>query len=138
MKPFVTRWFNQSMALNRGPIVFSLDPGESWVKLRDRGMTADWQVFPRGIWNYGLQVDEGSAAQLKVEELPVGPRPFSQLEPPVRLHVPGKRLDGWRSEDGVAAPIPTDAQASEAALQELPLIPYGAAKLRITAFPQLG
>jgi len=27
------------------------------VKLRDRGMTADWQVFPSTQWNYALNVD---------------------------------------------------------------------------------
>ncbi len=51
MKPRISRWFNDSVAVERGPLVFSYAIGESWVKLRDRGMTADWQVFPtsRGI-----------------------------------------------------------------------------------------
>ena len=40
---------------SRGPLVFSLPIGEDWVKLRSRGMTADWQVFPSSEWNYALQ-----------------------------------------------------------------------------------
>ena len=46
MQPRVSRWFNDSVAIERGPLVFSYGIGESWVKLRDRGMTADWQVYP--------------------------------------------------------------------------------------------
>jgi len=71
MHPRVSRWFQNSVAVERGPLVFSLDPGQSWVKLRDRGMTADWQVFPTRGWNYGLAVDESSAASLQVIEKPL-------------------------------------------------------------------
>ena len=46
MHPRTSRWFNDSVSLERGPLVFSYGIGESWVKLRDRGMTADWQVYP--------------------------------------------------------------------------------------------
>jgi hypothetical protein len=46
MPPRVSRWFNDSIAIERGPLVFSYGIVEDWVKLRDRGMTADWQVFP--------------------------------------------------------------------------------------------
>src|SRR5207247_1871181 len=38
--------FNDSVTLERGPLVFSHGIGEGWLKLRDRGMTADWQVVP--------------------------------------------------------------------------------------------
>ena len=57
MQPRVSRWFNDSVAVERGPLVFSYPIGESWVKLRDRGMTADWQVYPTTPWNYALLVD---------------------------------------------------------------------------------
>ena len=46
MAPRIPRGFNNSISIERGPLVFSYGIGESWVKLRDRGMTADWQVFP--------------------------------------------------------------------------------------------
>ena len=39
MKPRVSRWFHDSIAVERGPLVFSYGIGENWVKLRDRGMT---------------------------------------------------------------------------------------------------
>ena len=57
MQPRTSRWFHDSVAFERGPLVFSYGIGESWVKLRDRGMTADWQVFPTTQWNYGISAD---------------------------------------------------------------------------------
>ena len=137
MVPSVSRWFNHSLALTRGPLVFSLEPGQNWVKLRDRGLTADWQVYPSKAWNYALLVDERSAAQIDVVESPVGSKPFAARAAPVKLRLRGRRIDAWRSEDGVAAPVPDGLQSSSLPLEVLELIPYAAAKLRITAFPQL-
>jgi uncharacterized protein len=133
----VSRWFNHSLALMRGPLVFSLDPGQSWVKLCDRGLTADWQVYPQRSWNYALLVDERSAAQIEVVESTVGSKPFAARAAAVKLRLRGRRIDAWRSEDGVAAPVPNGLQSSNLPLEMLELIPYAAAKLRITAFPQL-
>ncbi|MCU1321106.1 MAG: hypothetical protein JWM43_755 [Acidobacteriaceae bacterium] len=137
VKPTVSRWFNGSIALSRGPLVFSLNPGESWVKLRERGEASDWQVFPKSAWNYALQVDERSASNLEVIETPLGPNPFSAEGCGIRLRVTGRRLNRWRSEDGVAGPVPSGLQSSTEPAETLELMPYGAAKLRITAFPQL-
>ncbi len=138
MVPSVSRWYNNSLALMRGPLVFSLDSGQSWVKLRDRGLTADWQVYPRKFWNYALLVDEHSATQVEVVEHAVGMKPFAATMAPVKLRVRARRIDTWRSEDGVAAPIPNGLQTTDLPDEMLELIPYAAAKLRITAFPQLG
>jgi hypothetical protein len=137
MQPRVSRWFQNSIAIERGPLVFSLDPGENWVKLRDRGMTADWQVFPTRGWNYGLAVDESSVASLRVVERSIPPHPFAGVDAPVQIVVKGRRLTNWRSEDGVAKPLPTSPVSSDEPEEMLVLIPYAGAKLRVTAFPQL-
>ncbi len=133
MRPTATRWFHDSIAYTRGPLVFSLDPGTTWVKLRDRPPTADWQVFPQNPWNYAVAPDAVPTAT----ETPVGPRPFSAETPGVTLHLTARQLDTWRAEDNVADPIPQGPQHSQHPDVPLTLIPYAAAKLRITAFPTL-
>jgi uncharacterized protein len=137
MVPRVSRWFNNSIAIERGPLVYSYAIGESWVKLRQRGLTADWQVFPTDDWNYALALNEQSVErECKVHESEVRDAPFSKSQNPIQLKVRGRKLDNWRAEDGVVDQIPTSPTKTEGAMEEITLIPYGAAKLRITAFPQ--
>ena len=47
------------------------------------------------------------------------------------------KLPTWRAEDGAADALPQSPVASTEAEEEITLIPYAAAKLRITAFPVL-
>ncbi len=137
MQPTVVTGFNDSVSIERGPLVFSLPIGESWVKLRDRGMTADWQVFPNSQWNYALAPPTSDAAKISVEESPVGKSPFSLTEAPVKLKLEARKLPTWHAVDGVADPVPQSPVSSSEAVETIKLVPYGAAKLRITAFPEL-
>jgi hypothetical protein len=137
MPPRISRWFHDSIAVERGPLVFSFSVGENWVKLRDRGMTADWQVFPSTQWNYALNVDADSPAKsIAVTESEVGEAPFTRRHTPVSLSVKARKLNEWRAEDGVANPVPQSPVVSDQPEETITLIPYAAAKLRITAFPQ--
>jgi hypothetical protein len=137
LEPTVVTGFNDSISIERGPLVFSLPIGESWVKLRDRGMTADWQVFPNSQWNYALAPPTSDAAKISVEESPVGKSPFSLTEAPVKLKLEARKLPTWHAVDGVADPVPQSPVSSSEAVGTIKLVPYGAAKLRITAFPEL-
>lgn len=136
--PRASRWFNDSLALECGALVFSYGIGEDWLKLRDRGMTADWQVYPTTPWNYALAVDpENIAQEVSVTESAVGGKPFTAKDAPVTLHVNARRLPTWLGVDGAADPVPQSPVSSDQMEESLALIPYAAAKLRITAFPQL-
>jgi len=138
LEPRVSRWFHDSVAVERGALVFSYGIGEDWLKLRDRGMTADWQVYPTTQWNYALGLsDEISSEAISVTEGEVGNNPFDAKSAPVRLHVKGRKLVNWRAVDGVADPVPESPVISDQPEEKITLVPYAAAKLRITAFPQL-
>ncbi len=137
LTPRVVRGFNNSVSVHRGPLVFSYPIGEDWVKLRTRGMTADWQVFPASEWNYALDVSETSVQAVKVEEHPVGGSPFALTGTPVKLQMTARKVPAWRAVDGVADAVPQGPLRSEEPEETITLVPYAAAKLRITAFPQL-
>jgi hypothetical protein len=138
LKPRISRSFQDSVVVERGPLVFSYGIGEDWLKLRDRGLTADWQVYPTTQWNYALQLDPDSPERsIAVVETEMRDRPFSAKGAPVSIRVKGRKLLSWQSEDGVAQPVPRSPVDSAEPLETITLIPYAAAKLRITAFPQL-
>ncbi|MDT7815537.1 MAG: hypothetical protein QOJ42_5453 [Acidobacteriaceae bacterium] len=137
MSPRVVKGYNDSASIMSGPLVFSFPIGESWVKLRDRGMTADWQVFPSSPWNYALAVSGEDMQKLSVEELPIGESAFALAETPLKLQVKARKLPSWLAVDGVADPVPQSPVHSSEPEETITLVPYGAAKLRITAFPLL-
>ena len=137
MAPRVSRWFNRSIAIERGPLVFSHSPGEEWVKLRDRPPTADWEVYPKQAWNYALAVDESVASAIELKEFPVEAKPFGSEKPAVKLIVKARKLNEWQKVDGEAAAPPLSPVHATTEEEELTLVPYAAAKLRVTAFPSL-
>ncbi len=127
-----SRWFHDSVAVERGPLVFSLQVQQDWLKLRDRGPASDWQVYPASAWNFAL---DPAALSAHVTERPiVAGSPFTAQNAPVVIELAAHPVPGWRAQDGVADPVPAAAPAPGPA-QTATLIPYAAAKLRITAFP---
>jgi hypothetical protein len=137
MTPRLVKGYNDSISVMSGPLIFSFPIGESWVKLRDRGMTADWQVFPHTPWNYALAVSAEDMHQHVVQEFPISASPFSLANAPVKLEVKARKLPSWLAVDGVADCVPQSPVLSGEAEETITLVPYAAAKLRITAFPQL-
>jgi DUF1680 family protein len=137
-------WYRDSVTLERGPLIFSLQIGEQWRKL-DHGMShpakspaADWEVLPTTLWNYGLMLNPDHPEEsVQVEEKPMGDFPFSPEGTPIALAVKGRQIPEWKLVDGSAGPLPASPVSSTEKIESLTLIPYGAAKLRITAFPRL-
>ncbi|RPI20335.1 MAG: hypothetical protein EHM61_27245 [Acidobacteria bacterium] len=128
--------YNNATALWRGPLVFSLKIGEDWKKIAGEEPHADWEVLPTTPWNYGLAIDEKNLSKsVTVEERAVSRNPFNQAEAPVVLKVKGRRIPQWGIEKNAAAAPPPSPVSSSEPLETLTLIPYGAAKLRITEFP---
>jgi DUF1680 family protein len=138
----VTTGYRASVSVERGPLVYALPVGEDWKRLSE-GMkkpapapAADWEVLPTTAWNYALHLAPGEA-NLKVVERPVGAVPFAREAPAVEIEVVGRRVPEWQIEDGSAGTLPQSPVISREKDETLRLIPYGAARLRITAFPRL-
>ena len=135
MAPRTSYWFNDSVAIERGPLVFSYSIGEKWEKLRDRGLTADWQVLPSTPWNYALDLDvDSSEKSIVVIESPTSDGFFTSHGAPVQMKVRARRLSTWRAQGGAADPLPHSPVMSGSPQESITLLPYAAAKLRITAF----
>jgi hypothetical protein len=138
MRPRVSRGYKDSITLERGPVVFSLNLDPEWKKVKDRGPASDWSATPGKPWNYGLALDSSTAGHdvTVTERLFDGPA-FTAAAPPLELQVKGRLVGQWQEERGSAGPLPHSPVASSEPETDLTLIPYAAAKLRITAFPLL-
>ena len=131
--------FNGSVSVERGPLVYSLRIGEAWSKLKQTGPVADWEVYPTSPWNYGLRVDlKNPSTSIQVREAPIARQPFNNSSPPVALEAKARRLPQWVIVDDSAAPPPQGPVTSRLEDAPVTLIPYAAARLRITSFPVLG
>ena len=137
MQPRVIGGFNGSVSIERGPLVFAYEIAQDWLKLRDRGMTADWQVYPGSRWNYALAVDASAPSQhIAVSESALTKTPFASQGTPTQLHTKARLLPSWLAHEGVADPLPQSPVASAEHDTTITLVPYAAAKLRITSFPR--
>lgn len=134
----IANGYHNSVVVERGPLVYSLAIGESWRKLKQTGPASDWEVYPTSPWNYALELNRDQPANsFRVEERPVPKQPFSFEGAPVTLIAKGKRLSSWQLQDDSAGQLPVSPVTSKLPEEEIRLIPYGAAKLRITNFPWL-
>lgn len=91
----------------------------------------DYELLPKSDWNYGF-----SDTSLKLETKTVGETPFSQSNPPVCVKTNLQKID-WGFEDGFESVCAKTPQSliSVSDVEELSLIPYGCAKLRMTLMP---
>jgi hypothetical protein len=142
----LSRWENNSVGVERGPLVFALWAGEDWRKFPDwrRGDAMDgwpmWEVHPKYPWNMALKLDAADpAASFKVEVGDVPPQPWDFHTAPVKLIVPARRVPSWKIDAFGNAGPPPISPVSEPDQRERPvtLLPYGAARIRVAYMPVL-
>jgi hypothetical protein len=136
MRVRTSTWYNNSVAVERGPLVYSLKIGESWHKVKQTGPAADWEVYPVSPWNYALVLDPKRPADwFTVKENAVSKQPFDPNSPALEIAAKARRLPAWQLVDDSAGPLPASPVKGGLSEETITLIPYGAGKLRITAFP---
>jgi uncharacterized protein len=140
MEARASRWHNNSVVIERGPLLYSLKIGEDWRKAQGKiknpaiPPAADWEIHPTTAWNYGLDLNPQKPS-VQVIEKAVGDMPFSVSGAPIEIKVKGRKLPEWRMVNGSTGPLPVSPVKSVEPEETLTLIPYGSAKLRITEFP---
>jgi hypothetical protein len=136
LKLRASKRFNDAVAVHRGPLTFSLRIGSIWTRIKGEAPACDYEVKPTSPWNYALALDPAKPeSSLRVEEKNVEMPCFIELKAPVVITAKARRVPSWGMDGASAAPPPQSPVASSEPVEEVQLIPYGAAKLRITEFP---
>ena len=136
-----SRWHDQSVGVERGPLVYALKIKEDWknVPASDR-YGAYREVRPASAWNYGLleTVVRNTAEEFEVvEKKAAGSTPWTLENAPIEIRTKGKRIPEWKLYNETAGPVPYSPlrYLKEQKAEELVLIPYGCTTLRISQFP---
>jgi hypothetical protein len=138
----VTRWEKNknSASVNRGPLTFSVNIGEKYERF---GGTDEWPAFdlsPTTPWNYGLVLDSGAATfEVVAKPWPASNQVFTRENSPIEIRATVRKIPNW-TDTGMGMPgklQPSPTRSAEP-LETISLIPMGAARLRIAAFPVIG
>jgi hypothetical protein len=139
----VTVWSENrgTVSVQRGPLTYSLLIKERYARHGGTGRWPAWDIFPDSPWNYGLVLDPAEPEKtLKVEQgpWPVDDRPFTQ-DAPVKIRARAKRIPNWTLDRrGLVREVVPGPVKSNAPEEDVTLIPMGAARLRLSAFPLIG
>ena len=68
---------------------------------------------------------------------PIAKQPFSADAAPVAISVSARRLPEWQLTNDSSGQLPVSPVTSKQPNETVVLIPYGSAKLRLTAMPYL-
>ena len=143
-----------SVSVNYGPLTFSLKIKEEykkensktsaisdsrWQASADASKWPSYEIYPASNWNYGLLLNEKDTSKLfevVKKSWPADDFPFSQQNVPIELNAKGKIIPQWKIDQyGLVDTLPPSPVAVNTKAETIELIPMGAARLRISAFP---
>ncbi|MFE9852614.1 beta-L-arabinofuranosidase domain-containing protein [Streptomyces sp. NPDC005576] len=130
-----------SVSIDRGPLTYSLRIGEEYERIGGTDLFPEYAVHATTPWNYGLVLDGAlpratAAPQPRSARPAAGDNPFTLEGTPLTLTARARRIPEWSADDEhVVAPLQQSPARSTEPVEEVTLVPMGAARLRITSFP---
>ena len=147
-----------SVSVNYGPLTLSLKIDEiseqhdgrdrdfvqfdsHWQEGVDASLWPCYVLRPGSDWNYALKVDKDNLPvefSVVKKEWPANDFPFTLDNVPLEFTTKGVQIPSWGyDETGMTDLLPTKYAGSSDKETQLTLVPMGAARLRIAAFPRL-
>jgi len=151
MEVVVRHWRENknSESVNYGPLTFSLKIAESymvmdgrqaaqgdshWQAGADASAWPSYQIFPASMWNYGLVPNQSFAIARR--DWPRDDFPWTPDAVPLVVSAKGKLIPEWiLDKSGLCGVLPQSPVAASGPAEAIQLVPMGAARLRISAFP---
>ncbi len=143
-----------SVSINHGPLTYSLQIQERydqkdskataigdsrWQENADPTKWPSFEIYPATQWNYGLLLNAqplDKTFTVVRKSWPKDNNPFTLAGAPIILKVKGKQIPSWTIDQyGLCGLLPQSPVATSEPVKELTLVPMGAARLRIAAFP---
>ena len=143
-----------SVSVDYGPLTLSLKIKERYVK-RDSKETAihdsQWQknadasqwptteIYADNPWNYALYLNPANALgdiEVVKKPWPADNFPFTLESVPLEFKAKGRQVPSWTLDvTKLCGVLPDECAPKAATLDDITLVPMGAARLRISAFP---